>query len=203
MQSNNNNASRKINNNVAFNRPNTSYKMFCKVCQDSGKTEKEYTNHNVRDLKNGNTTCPTLLAQQCKNCFKHGHTVKYCKRVEPVYQVAKKAEPVKKSVAERSKNVFLAFELDSEDEDKPTTVEQFPTLTKIEQSEKKPVLNYSRLLEPQVTAVKPVKVWAQPIPIITAKKQIPKDLDWATADSDLDDYYSEDEEEDITDGSAW
>ena len=53
------------------------YKSFCKVCQDSGKTETEYTSHNVRD-KCGKTMCPTLLALECRNCFKKGHTIKYC-----------------------------------------------------------------------------------------------------------------------------
>jgi hypothetical protein len=56
------------------------YKTFCKVCQDSGKPESIYTNHNVRQSqdKNSPVTCPTLLAQECRNCYKFGHSAKYC-----------------------------------------------------------------------------------------------------------------------------
>jgi hypothetical protein len=67
-------------------------KSFCKVCQDAGKPEREYTNHYVRSLpdKNGNTivTCPTLLSTQCRYCNKLGHTSKFC----PVSANNKKAE---------------------------------------------------------------------------------------------------------------
>ena len=75
-------------NNKNANKMNTSsnrqvYKTFCKVCQDSGKTEKEYTSHNVRDAR-GNTCCPTLLAQECRNCYQKGHTSKYCKLAAPL-----------------------------------------------------------------------------------------------------------------------
>lgn len=52
-------------------------KTFCKVCSDAGKSEEEYTSHNVRD-RDGNTTCITLLNQECRFCFRPGHTVKFC-----------------------------------------------------------------------------------------------------------------------------
>ena len=52
-------------------------KPFCKVCCDAGKCEEEYTSHNVRD-RDGNTTCITLLNQECRFCFRAGHTVKFC-----------------------------------------------------------------------------------------------------------------------------
>jgi hypothetical protein len=53
---------------------------FCKVCHDSGKTEKEYTSHFIRETPSPSAkiTCPTLLSQECRYCFKSGHTVKYC-----------------------------------------------------------------------------------------------------------------------------
>ena len=40
-------------------------KKFCKVCQDAGKTEKEYTSNYVRSAPgpNGVLVCPTLLSQ--------------------------------------------------------------------------------------------------------------------------------------------
>ena len=52
-------------------------KPFCKVCADVGKTD---TAHYVRltpDPKSP-VVCPTLLALECRKCFKMGHTVKYC-----------------------------------------------------------------------------------------------------------------------------
>jgi len=58
--------------------PNSSEKKpFCKVCCDAGKSEKEYTSHFVKD-RDGKVTCPTLLGQECRYCFRAGHTVKFC-----------------------------------------------------------------------------------------------------------------------------
>lgn len=56
-------------------------KTFCKVCQDAGKTEKEYTSHGLKNEK-GVVICPTLLDQNCRYCNKRGHTVKYCPTLE-------------------------------------------------------------------------------------------------------------------------
>ena len=67
-------------------------KPFCKVCQDAGKPESEYTSHYVRSMpdKSGktNVTCPTLLATECRYCYELGHTTKFC----PVIEANKKAE---------------------------------------------------------------------------------------------------------------
>jgi hypothetical protein len=144
MQNNNNTASRKMNTPV--------YKTFCKVCQDSGKCEKDYTNHNVRD-KTGKTVCPTLLVQECRNCFKYGHTVKYCPllKAAPVQPTAKsvtKAKPVKRAVP---KNVFMVFddESESDNEDdievKDEPVQEFPSLSN-PVTVQKPVLNYGKII---------------------------------------------------------
>lgn len=59
------------------NTNNNAKKPFCKVCFDAGKTD---TAHFVRLNSNPDSpvTCPTLLALQCRYCFKSGHTVKYC-----------------------------------------------------------------------------------------------------------------------------
>jgi hypothetical protein len=152
MQNNNNTASRKMNTPV--------YKTFCKVCQDSGKCEKDYTNHNVRD-KTGKTVCPTLLAQECKNCYKRGHTVKYCPllKAAPVQPTAKsvtKAQPVKRAVP---KNVFMVFDDESESDNdievKDEPVQEFPTLNAVTlnavtlnapMTVQKPVLNYGKII---------------------------------------------------------
>ena len=148
MQRNNNNSSKKLNNTPA-------YKTFCKVCQDSGKLISEYTNHNVRD-RSGNTVCPTLLAQECRNCYKRGHTIKYCSLLKAASEPAK---PVKKAYKEpvkapiRPKNVFMVFDDDSEsekEEEKPIKQEktEFPALKAATlTAPKKPVLNYGTIIE--------------------------------------------------------
>jgi hypothetical protein len=55
-------------------------KMYCKVCQDAGKSESEYTSHFVRASPDPDSevVCPTLLALTCRYCRKDGHTKKYC-----------------------------------------------------------------------------------------------------------------------------
>lgn len=56
---------------------------FCKFCKDAGKSEEEYTNHFLRESKDPNSriTCPTLLAIECRFCFKKGHTVSKCEKL--------------------------------------------------------------------------------------------------------------------------
>ena len=55
-------------------------KPFCKVCQDAGKPESEYTSHFVKDVPGpkGKVVCPTLLSQACRICNETGHTSSYC-----------------------------------------------------------------------------------------------------------------------------
>jgi hypothetical protein len=57
-------------------------KKFCKVCFDAKKPESVYTSHTVKsnDIRSGKmvTTCVTLLALECRYCFKMGHTIKFC-----------------------------------------------------------------------------------------------------------------------------
>jgi len=125
-------------------------KPFCKVCQDAGKSESEYTSHYVRSLpdRTGKTTvvCPTLLATECRYCYNFGHTTKFC----PVITANKKAEeralrqadirqaqekkPATKAKAPSS--IFAAFaDSDSEEETKVSTKvstkvkEEFPALS--------------------------------------------------------------------------
>ena len=207
MQQNNYNTSRKMNNNNNNNKP--VYKTFCKVCQDSGKTEKEYTSHNVRDSKSGNTTCPMLLSQECKRCFRRGHTIKYCTQQpmqQPMQPVVKKAESQAKTTpATKSKNMFTAFDTDSDEEE---VVEEFPTLAAVV----KPVaaLNYGRLISMTEQQVKKEEIQAivrseqkaaavkAPTLIVAPVVKTQKTFtSWASAESDSD---GSDEEED---NSAW
>ena len=216
MQNNNNNASRKMNNTPV-------YKTFCKVCQDSGKCEKDYTNHNVRD-KTGKTVCPTLLAQECRNCFKYGHTVKYCPllKAAPVQPTAKPiAKPVKRAVP---KNVFMVFDDESESENENDTkdepVQEFPALKAATlTAPKKPVLNYGKIIsqandptiyakEKEAEMQEKVKKYAEEQEARRQKAQVErearqarikanagKSFSWATAESDSEGDEEEEEEE--------
>jgi hypothetical protein len=71
---------------TAIGKSTNGNKPFCKVCQDAGKPESEYTSHFVRTLPdiNGNTivTCPVLNATECRYCSQLGHTTKFC----PVFE---------------------------------------------------------------------------------------------------------------------
>lgn len=108
-------------------------KPFCKVCCDAGKSEKEYTSHFVRD-RDGNTTCPTLLKQECRYCFRAGHTVKFCPvlkereqekekyakecaRVERVKIAEEKKKPVQTANAAPARNVGGGFAVLADDSD--------------------------------------------------------------------------------------
>ena len=193
MQRNNANNSTKLTNNKS-----SGYKTFCKVCQDAGKTEKEYTNHNVRDLK-GKTVCPVLLAQECRNCYKHGHTVKYCPLIKAETKSAAKKpyqEPIK-AAQPISKNVFMLLESDSEEEvEEVEEVNDFPLLKQPQpqQQSKAQPLNYSRLInltEEQTKEAAVIKAEIKtPLPKPVFQSQKGK-LNWATAESD-----SEGDEED-------
>ena len=60
----------------------------CKVCEDAGKSPREFHGHWVRESKepNARVTCPTLLSQNCNYCKKRGHTIKYCLRLKKKQQ---------------------------------------------------------------------------------------------------------------------
>lgn len=95
-------------------------KPFCKVCQDAGKPEREYTSHWVKDMA-GNTTCPTLLNTECRFCHKLGHTAKFCKELnkKPATPQMKKT-PVKVTQNKQvAVSAFAALDEDSEEEEQP------------------------------------------------------------------------------------
>ena len=90
---------------------------YCKVCADAKKPVSMVTSHNVRNLKNGAITCPTLLEQHCKNCSQKGHTSSRCKKnenmKEPEIKKPKQGEPTKK---DRTVSAFSALMSDSDSE---------------------------------------------------------------------------------------
>jgi hypothetical protein len=187
------------------------YKSFCKVCQDAGKLESEYTSHNVKDRKNGHITCPTLLALECRNCFHNGHTVKYC----PLLKA--QSEPVKKQYvkpvisASKPKNVFMILDdSDSEEEkekEKTNVNDQFPALKSAATA--KPVLNYSKLISITEEQVKREAITALlkeekkalevKAPVKITVQEPKKKFSWVDAESDSEGDDEEEEEE----GGAW
>lgn len=98
---------------------------YCKVCHDTGKDEKTYTSHYVRETPDPTSriVCPTLLSMECKYCYKKGHTVKHCKVIKSRSQTqsrkvnndneTKKATPITTSV---SKNMYDLLDCDDDNE---------------------------------------------------------------------------------------
>lgn len=112
---------------------------YCKVCQDAGKPETIYRSHYTRETKDPNSRviCPTLLALECRFCFKKGHTVKYCKilKEKDLQKPAPKPknQTVTQKPAPKSTNAFSCLEHNSDDDDEeempqPVTVDAFPQL---------------------------------------------------------------------------
>ena len=181
------------------NKKMNTYKTFCKVCQDAAKTEKEYTSHNVRDAK-GKTCCPTLLAQECRTCYKKGHTSKYCPQNKAVAQTQPQSfvvKPVPTQVKQQMpKNVFMLLESDSDSETEAVIVkrtEPVPVPLAELKIAQKQVLNYSRII-----ALAPDLVKTETIAAVLLKEKRASSMkapfNWATCESDS----SGDEEE-----SAW
>ena len=134
----------------------SSKKPFCKVCQDAGKTEIEYTSHYVRSMpdKSGKTkvTCPTLLATECRYCFELGHTTKFCPVIEANKKVEEKAikKVDEKKVLPKAKaptKVFAGLAEDSDSEEEQVTKvsnkvkEEFPSLVSTNIQEAKPLIS--------------------------------------------------------------
>lgn len=117
-------------------------KPCCKVCKDSGKQESVYTSHYVKD-KSGRVTCPTLLSQECRYCFKAGHTLKFCPILKEKQEhqskpssisrpISKSAVPEKKEIKKSNVFAYLDFNSDDSDNESELTInqdEEFPTLS--------------------------------------------------------------------------
>ena len=149
----------------ARNNSKVAPKRFCKVCHDAGKSEKEYTSHFVKSEPgpNGKVVCPTLLAQECRFCFKSGHTAGYCpvinankKAEEKALRLAARREASEKKpeskpiVAKKPTNVFTVLGSDS-DSDQPVS---------------KKVINYNKIVSVAKPAEKEVK---EEFPALTLK----------------------------------
>lgn len=182
----------------------TPIQKYCKVCHDAGKSEAEYRSHFTRESPDpkSKVLCPTLLALECRYCFKNGHTVKYCsvlkeneKKKKNEEVSARRVEKAKADVKTKGKsntnhNAFACLDSDSEeDEEAVNPQEEFPVLsTAICRSE--PVsFNYAAALTrpaapkvaPKVEEVLKVQeVVAPAAKVQVAKVQAAKVAPWAS-----------------------
>jgi hypothetical protein len=137
---------------------------FCKVCQDAGKSESEYRSHFTRETReaNSNVTCPTLLALECRYCYKNGHTVKYCPVLKNNEKQQKREQKSYHHIDTSSKkttkiltNVFACLEIDSDEEEqqiskKLVTKVTKKSVTKVEVKEDFPVLCATSICVPKL-----------------------------------------------------
>jgi len=161
---------------------------YCKVCADSKKPMSIITSHNVRNLKNGAITCPTLLEQICKNCGKNGHTMSRCKLAQPAEEIASKKLKFNDDPSKKSKKTgFDALMSDSEDEQEEVEETEEVVFVPI-----KPLLTgYASALLKQVT----IKVeLTRKLPNLPQKDHRIK-FSWADCESDSTRDEEEEEEE--------
>ena len=145
---------------------------YCKVCHDAGKPESEYTSHWVKDLT-GKTICPTLLNQECRYCFKSGHTVKFCDvllaknkvNTETPQKASKPKVAPKTAAPKKRSSMFEALDYDSDIEE----VEEVKAEVKAEVKEE---VRERALTGWAAIAAKP-KVEMEPKPtMISLKRQV-------------------------------
>lgn len=117
-------------------------KPYCKVCHDAGKPESEYTSHWVKSLPDrsgkSTVTCPTLLSNECRYCFKLGHTAKFCPvieqnkkdqaRAERRAELEQKETQKKAPVKPLSSRGFAVLQEDSDSEVEEIKVSKLPTI---------------------------------------------------------------------------
>lgn len=131
-----------------MSRNNTKQPMkYCKVCHDAGKPESLYRSHFVRASAEpgAKVVCPTLLAQECRYCFKAGHTAGYCPTIKAnkknaVTPTKKLIQPQQQQPTKKPSNAFDAL-YESDDDERPTTeattIDEFPALQTVTRVPKK------------------------------------------------------------------
>jgi hypothetical protein len=135
----------------------TTFTPYCKVCHDAGKEESVYLSHFIRETKDPSSkvVCPTLLSQECRYCFKSGHTVKYCKEIKRVQ--IKKSQQEKKDKARvslenqndtKSNNIYqaLTFDQDSDTDDENEEI-SITTTNATSTSTTNATLSYKNIIE--------------------------------------------------------
>uniref|UniRef100_A0A6C0HUA2 Nanos-type domain-containing protein n=1 Tax=viral metagenome TaxID=1070528 RepID=A0A6C0HUA2_9ZZZZ len=97
----------------------------CKFCKDAGKSYEIYTSHFVRESTDPNSkiVCPTILAMECRFCFKKGHTISKCAKYANRGTSVTNA-PIKKNKNEVNTNNYKknTFDLLSDFEDEVSEV---------------------------------------------------------------------------------
>jgi len=207
-------------NNIKMNGANNVPKMRCKVCEDARMPESTITSHFTKN-KDGSVACPTLLSQECRYCYRRGHTVKYCKikeknnaaSTESASVAPKVFKPCAVIAPRLQSNAFSA--LDSDEESEPETmakhvvVEEFPALSHV-----KPVVLPSKMsFATALTSAAPKPVAAPVLKHVsfgTQKTTEPKTkIRWADAESSDEEEEEEEDEFDykkpveVVDNSAW
>ena len=99
---------------------------FCTICKNSGKSEGQYTSHNVKS-KTGAVICPTILQNICSICNIKGHFNSRCpnkkKVVESILKPKKlqhkerKVEPERKKITQIKNSFAILDDSDSDSED--------------------------------------------------------------------------------------
>jgi hypothetical protein len=121
---------------------------YCKVCHDAGKDEKIYTSHYIRESPDPSSrvVCPTLLALECKYCFKNGHTVKYCvtlkknkARLERGKDTTHTPKIASNNAPKNSENKFALLDCCDEEESE--------TITDVPQIEAVPVMSWKKIID--------------------------------------------------------
>jgi len=125
-----------------MSRNNTVKFPYCKVCHDAGKDVLTYRSHFTREMidPNSRVLCPTLLALECRYCFKKGHTIKYCptlkqknmqKNMQKKAPILSKPTTQKPAAQTKSNNPYTCLDYDSQEETEKQSskpIEAFPQL---------------------------------------------------------------------------
>jgi hypothetical protein len=161
-------------------------KPFCKVCQDAGKPESEYTSHFVRSMpdKNGKTTitCPVLATTECRYCHQLGHTTKFCDVIEERKKRIKKQESIANQVAKaelaqaartvtkesrKSFGTFDVFADDSDDSDDEMPVLNNKMIHNVKSNPAAKVVDEFPALVEVTRCVKPSNASLKPVPAVS------------------------------------
>lgn len=175
-----------------MSKSNSIVKKYCKVCHDSGKSEKEYTSHFTRENRDPNARiiCPILKALECRYCCKSGHTVKYCPvlKNKETNKNYKKKETNKKDInnkvtnekKEETNKFACLYDEESDDEKESTPVTPIISYATVLKTDQKKVVE-PKMFDPVVLeAVEEIK----PRSVLPRTRV----LDWAAeCDTDSDD----------------
>ena len=185
-------------------------KPFCKVCQDAGKPESEYSSHWVKDLT-GKTTCPTLLNTECRFCYKLGHTSKFCKKKSTTHKPTTQSQPQSKPQTQPQKKLSAFAALDDDDSEDEEVEVAVPTIQKndwasvaAKPKHMEPVIQSTGFVTlsrntKQTSNPEPKPVPMQKLELKPEPKPVPMQMkSWAdlSDEEDYDEEYEEEEEDD-------